>query len=642
MWRNDTLPRLQAASQPLRRNMRAERGQCHYRDPRGSESRVRNVDSQDMLKRLAERGLNRRSFLRLTALAASTAAVVPLLAACGGDDDPTATPAAAATATTGAAATPDAASTPDAATTPDAEPEATATTAAQPTTPPATGGRGGTLIHVRSSDSDSLDPQRTVAGASWLVFSNIFDTLIAKDMDLAFEGVIAEAWEISDDGLDYTFTIREGMTFHDGTPVNAEAVKFTFDRASDPEAPAQALGFINAFESSELIDENTVGIKLSEPSAPFMSNIAVAYFGILSPAGVEQHGANFGTNPVGSGPWMFEEWREGEQISLVPYPDYVNPRSYVTNKGAPLADQLIFRVIPEAGTQIAAMETGDANHIVLPNSELRNFENDSNYSILYYQGGTNIFYVEFATEQEENGDAIFLPPFDDLLVRQAVAHAINADEIVDVVLEGIGDRNYGFMPTGIFAYDPAIEEHGYAFDLDRANELLDEAGWTLSGNVRSKDGTALEVTMWSYADPTLERAIQVIQAQLAQAGIQVNLEVLDIGTMIARLPENAHNMDIISVGWPEADILYIMADIGWGVGNYNPEDYMGFIDEARKVTDLEERKALYFEAQKLALEDVMAVPLWTSITMIMTRSEVQGFYLGPDNINVWVDAWVES
>lgn len=592
------------------------------------------MESREMIDRIVERRLNRRSFLRMTALAAGTAAVVPLLAACGGDDDPTATPAPAAT------PAPEATQAPDA--TPGTEPEATATTAAEPTQPPASGGRGGRLIHVRSADADSLDPQRTVAGASWLVFSNIFDTLISKNMDLEFEGLIAESWEISDDGLEYTFNIRDGMTFHDGSPVNAEAVAFTFERAANPDAPAQALGFINAFEASELVDDNTVLITLSEPSAPFMSNIAVAYFGILSPAGVELHGADFGTNPVGSGPWMFSEWREGEQITLVPFPDYVNPRSYVANKGAPLADELVFRVIPEAGTQIAAMETGDANHIVLPNSELRNFENDPNYSILYYQGGTNIFYVEFATEQEEDGSAIFLPPFDDLRVRQAVAHAINADEIVDVVLEGIGDRNFGFMPTGIFAYDPAIEEHGYAFDLDRANELLDEAGWALSGNVRQKDGESLEVTMWSYADPTLERAIQVIQAQLAQAGIQVNLEVLDIGTMIARLPENAHNMDIISVGWPEADILYIMADIGWGVGNYNPPDYMELIDEARRVTDLEERKALYFEAQKLALEDVMAVPLWTSITMIMSRAEVQGFYLGPDNINVWVDAWVES
>jgi peptide/nickel transport system substrate-binding protein len=243
---------------------------------------------------------------------------------------------------------------------------------------------------------------------------------------------------------------------------------------------------------------------------------------------------------------------------------------------------------------------------------------------------------------ESPGEPVFLPPFDDVVVRRAVAHAINGEEIVESVLEGLADRNYGFMPTGIFAYDPAIEEFGYAFDLDQANALLDEAGWTMDGDTRTKDGASLEVTMWAYTDPTMERVAQVLQAQLAEVGITVNLEVLEIGTMIARLPENAHNMDLVSVGWPEADILYIMADFGWGVGFYNPADYMDLITQARQTSDLAERKELYFEAQKLALEDVMAVPIWTDLAVVMVHNDVKGFKLGPEAINVWVDAWVES
>ncbi len=224
----------------------------------------------------------------------------------------------------------------------------------------------------------------------------------------------------------------------------------------------------------------------------------------------------------------------------------------------------------------------------------------------------------------EWGDPIFLPPFDDLLVRQAVAYAVNAEEIIESVLEGLADRNFGFMPTGIFAYDPAIEEFGYHFDPDMANELLDEAGWRWIRDVRTKDGESLELTMWTYSDPTLERVVQVLQSQLGEVGFKINLEVLDIGTMIARLPENAHNMDVLGYGWPEADILYVMADSAWGVGNYNPTDYMELISQARKTADLEERKSLYFEAQKIALEDVMAVPLWTTLTVWMTSCRRQG------------------
>jgi len=595
---------------------------------------------RDRREALLESTRSRRWFLKASVMAAGTAAVVPLLAACGGDDDddgddsPTAT-----TGSTGGDATPSGDDEAEATEAPDDEPEPTEATGSSEM------GSGGTLVHVRTNDSDSLDPQRTVASASWFVFSNIFDTLVGKNMDLEFEPLIAETFEISDDGIEYTFTIRDGLTFHDGTPVTAEAVKFTFDRASDPDAPAQAISFISAYDSSELIDEKTVVLRLSEPSAPFMSNIAVAYFGILSPAGVEEHGDGFGKNPVGSGPWMFDEWLEGEQISLVPNPDYTNFRSYVENKGAPLADKLIFRVIPEAGTQIAALETGEANHILLPKAEVRNFQDNDDFTIFFADGGTNIVYVEFATphlETDERAEPEFLPPFDDINVRKAVAHAVNADEIIEGVLEGLADRNYGFMPTGIFAYDPAIEEFGYAYDPHMAVQLLEESGWMLDGDVRAKDGETLELTMWIYADPTMERAAQVIQSQLNEIGFKINIEVLEVGTMLARLPENEHNLNIMGVGWPEADILYIMADVGWGVANYSPEDYMTLISDARLTTDLAERKELYFEAQKLALEDVMAVPLWTDLAVVMTSSKVKGFHMGPEFVNVWVDAWVED
>lgn len=600
---------------------------------------------RDRQESLLERTRSRRWFLKATAMAAGTAAVVPLLAACGGDDDdddgadtPAAGAPTATTAAPGGAATPGDEATPEA--------ESTEATTTEPTEPSGSSGsgRGGSLVHVRSADSDTLDPQRTVAGSSWFVFSNIFDSLVGKNMDLEFEPVIAETYEISDDGLTYTFAIRDGLSFHDGTPVNAEAVKFTFDRATNPDAPAQALSFISAYQSSELVDEKTIAMTLSEPSAPFMSNIAVEYFGILSQAAVEEQGDAFGKNPVGSGPWIFEEWLEGEQITLKPNPDYVNVRSYVENKTAPLADELIFKVIPEGSTQIAAMETGEANHIIMPKAEVRNFEDNDDFNLFFAEGGTNIVYIEFATEaQEEWGEPVFLPPFDDVNVRQAVAYAVNAEEIVESVLEGLADRNFGFMPTGLFAYDPAIDEFGYAYDPDRASELLDAAGWTMSGDVREKDGESLEVTMWTYADPTMERVVQVLQSQLGEVGIKINLEILEIGTLIARLPENAHNLDLIGVGWPEADILYIMADFGWGLGNYNPTDYMELISEARKTSDLDERKRLYFDAQKLALEDVMGVPIWTDLAVIMTSNTVKGFKLGPDaDTMVWVDCWVED
>lgn len=604
---------------------------------------------------LLRAGLSRRSFLRWTALAGGLAAVAPILAACGGDDDDDDTPAATATtgggeatATTGsgAEATATTGGSEATATTGSAEPTATTAPAAPTATIELTEGSGGSIITVHSNDADSLDPQRTILGDSWVIFRSIYDTLISKNPALEFEPLIAESWEISDDGLEYTYAIRSGMTFHDGSEVTAEDVKFTFDRASDPEAPAQALSFIDAYDHAELVDASTVKLVLKMPSAPFTSNIAVEYFGILPQAAVEAAGDDFGTNPVGSGPWVFNEWIQGEQCSFTPFAEYVQYRSYVENKGAPKADELVFRVITEAQTQIAALQTGEINHIQsLPAHEYANFKDDSEYTVYLIEGSSAIVAVEFVTEPPagDPGEPIYKAPFDDLRVRQAVAYGINAEEIIESVLEGLAKRNFGPMPTGLFAYDPAIEEFGYHYDGEQANALLDEAGWTMgSDDVREKDGQKLELTYWLWTGPTEEKASQVIQNQLGEIGMKVNLEVLDIGTMVARLPEAANNFNWMEVGWPEADILYILTSFGWGVGRYQPADYMDLITQARETSDQDERKALYFEAQKLFLEDLPWVPLWSSVGVTATRAELKNFKLGADGTFIWEDAFVES
>ncbi|RIK40546.1 MAG: hypothetical protein DCC58_13740 [Chloroflexi bacterium] len=590
--------------------------------------------------KLLRAGLSRRSFLRWTALAGSLAAIAPILAACGGDDDdePTAVPPTA----TAAAAEPTA-------TTGGGTSEPTATSAPPPPTAtiPTVEGSGGSIITVHSNDADSLDPQRTVLGDSWVIFRSIYDTLIAKNPALEFEPLIAESWEVSDDGLEYTYAIRSGLKFHDGSDVTAEDVKFTFDRASNPDAPSQALSFIDAYDHAELVDANTVKLFLKNPSAPFTSNIAVEYFGILPQAAVEAAGDDFGTQPVGSGPWMFKEWIQGEQCTLVPFPDYVQYRTFIENKGAPKADELVFRVITEAQTQIAALQTGEINHIqILPNHEYKNFKDDPEYVVLVVEGSTSIVAVEFVTEgppADAPGDPIFKAPFDDVRVRQAVAHAINADEIIEAVLEGLAKRNYGPMPTGLFAWDPAIEEYGYHYDPEKAAALLDEAGWTLgSDGVREKDGQKMDLTYWMWTGATEERASQVIQNQLGEVGIKINLESLDIGTMVARLPEAVHHLNWMEVGWPEADILYILTSFGWGVGRYQSPDYMELLTLARETVDLDERRKYYFEAQKLFLEVLPWVPLWSPMGVTATRAELKNFKLGADGTFLWEDAFVES
>lgn len=505
----------------------------------------------------------------------------------------------------------------------------------------------GRIVVGRTGDADSLDPHHTIASISWQVFTNIYDPLVSWDANLHSEGILASGWEISEDGLEYTFTLRDGITFHDGTQFNADAVKFTFDRILDPQTGAPAAAWITSLESTEVVDPLTVRMRLKEPFAPFLGNLCVGYFGIVSPAAVQKYGDEFGKNPVGTGPWKFKEWRTGEEIVLERNPDYKNFHSYVVNKGAPLVSELVFRNIPDEQTQIAAFETGEINVLAVPPHAVADFERNPNVQLFRVEQSVGISFLEFHMDppQGEYG-AIFRPPFDDLRVRQAVAYGVNADEIIATVLEGLAVRNYGPLPTGVACYDPAIEQFGYHYDPQRAAQLLEDAGWILppGGSVRRKDGQPLQVTLWTWSATTQEKVAQVIQNQLNQLGFDVKLETMEPGSLLARLgtADDTSHFDLMSWGWTEPHMLLMMTQTTAGIGLYRPEEYQKLVVEASRVVHHEERCRLYFEAMKIMLRDAAMVPLWSPVSVVGARKEVKGFKIGPQGIYVYEDATIAS
>ncbi len=599
------------------------------------------LDMKKTLDSLAP--LKRRTVLRFGLAGIGAAFAAPLIAACGGDDKDSG----AATATTAPSqptSAPADATTP--AETPAAGSDATATTGAGSSGSGETIDRskvGGRVIFGRSGDSDSLDPQHTTAAISWQVFSQIYDTLIGRNMNLEFEPIIAESYEAAADGLSYTFKIREGLSFHDGTPVNAEAVKFTFDRVIDPKTAAPSASWVDAIESTDAVDEYTVRMNLNKVFSPLLGNISIAYFGILSPAAVEKYGDDFGKNPVGSGPFKFKEWVPGERITLSRNEEYVNFRSYNDNKGAPYLEELVYRNMPEEQTQVAAMETGEINLIATPAQQISRFDGKSDYTLLKPDQSTSISFIEFSIV-DTNGKLDYMAPFDDLKVRQAVAYAIDADTIIDRILQGTAVRNYGLMPTGNWGYTPDIEQFGYHFDPDKANQLLDEAGWVKNGDVREKDGKKLEVVFWTWNATTQERIAQVIQGQLAEVGLNAKLETMEVATVLARLSENSSQMDLMGWGWSESDLLFMMSDGDGQFGlyqQYNP-DYAKAVVAGRSTSDMEERAAHYLEAMKIVLADCAAVSLWSAVTVWGVRSaDIKDLHLGPQGAVTYLDAYQE-
>lgn len=219
---------------------------------------------------------------------------------------------------------------------------------------------------------------------------------------------------------------------------------------------------------------------------------------------------------------------------------------------------------------------------------------------------------------------------------------MNADEIIERVLQGLATRNYGPMPAGLYGYNPDIQQFGYGHDPAAARRLLDEAGWTGEG-VRQKDGQPLRILFWTWNDTTQERVAQVIQNQLTEVGFEVQLESMEVATLLGRLgtDDDPSHLDLMGWSWGEPDILFMMADTTSGIGYYRQPAYRDLVAQARVASALDERARLYFDAMKVMLADAAMVPLWTDAEVVGVRSEVKGFKLGPLGSYVYQDAHVE-
>jgi peptide/nickel transport system substrate-binding protein len=501
--------------------------------------------------------------------------------------------------------------------------------------------RGGTLTVAQAGDPDSLDPQHAITGISGTPLRALHDTLIDADANLNYEGILAESWEISEDGLEYTFHLRQGITFHDGTEFNADAVKFTFDRIVDPETNSLDASSFTVLKETVVVDPLTVKFVITEQYAPMLTNISTIY--IPSPTAVQTLGSDFDRNPVGTGPWKFKEWITGESITLVPFESYRNFHSYMENKGAPYFDELVIKNIPESATQIAAFETGEVQVLMtLALSEVENFRSNPDYEVIVPSGSNWFYYIEFAmaTPAGEPG-AVWKAPFDDLRVRQAVGYGLDVDAIIDGVLYGLYPRVYGMIPTGMFGYRPDIEQYGFHFDPDKAKALLDEAGWIDPGDgIREKDGQKLELLMRTWIVSPNDKIVQVIQNQLGAIGMKVNLDIMEVAVFLATLKDGPQNFDVSAWGGYDPVMLQNWVGSDQPISGYRPKEYTDLLDQANRTIDSQERIDLFFEAQKMLLADAMMIPLFSGLQPTGVRTDVKNVKFTPRGAVSFEDAYL--
>ena len=482
----------------------------------------------------------------------------------------------------------------------------------------------GTLIFGRGGDSITLDPAHIEDGESAKVCDMIYDTLVQYREDTTdLEPALAESWTRSPDGLIWTFYLRQGVQFHDGTPLNADAVVFSLSRP--------LVLFRNFHEEfiSQIIalDPFTVQIQLKTPYAPFISTLAGTSFSIVSPASVQ----TLGENPIGTGPFKFVQWDRDDQIVLS-----ANDTHWA---GKPALNKLIFRSIPDNAMRLAELQAGNLHVMEFPNpDELPLIQGDPQLALLM-QPSLNTGYVAMNMEK---------PPFDNLKVRLAINHAINKAEIIERLYRGLAIPAKNPIPPTLWSYDHSIED--YAYDPELAKQLLAEAGYP--------DG--FETTLWAlpvprpYIPDGMAMAM-AIQSDLQNVGINTNIVTYDWATYLEKTANGEHDMAML--GWI-ADVadpdnfLYTLLSIpnaekpgAYNISFYRNEELQRILEIARTTTDEDIREAelrsgsritdrdvrieLYQQAQAIVHRDAPWVPLAHAQRILVINKDVKNLKLSP-------------
>ncbi|MBT4138950.1 MAG: ABC transporter substrate-binding protein [Candidatus Latescibacteria bacterium] len=482
-----------------------------------------------------------------------------------------------------------------------------------------------TLVFGRGGDSVGLDPALETDGESFKVCDNIYETLVTfKAESTELVPGLAESWSASEDGLTWTFQLRQDVTFHDGTAFNAQAVVFSLARQFKADHPFNkvegAYQYWNSMSMSDIVkdvravDDFTVAIDLKRPNAPFLSNLAMGFCGIVSPGAVQKWKGDFARNPVGTGPFRFVQWIKDDRIVLEKHEQYWG--------AVPKIDRLIFKSIPENSVRLIALSQGaiDGMDNLVPDF-IPSIDSDDGLQLLS-QAGMNVGYLAMNMDKA---------PFKDVAVRRAINHAVNKKSLVDNLYQGLALPAVNPIPPTMWGYHKGIA--GYEYNPEKAKKLLAEAGMP--------DG--FKTTLWAMPVPRPYmpqpmKIAQAIQADLQAVGIEAEIVTYEWGTYLDKVQRGQHDMALL--GWtgdngdPD-NFLYVLLDKSAtklpanNIAFYRSDPLHEVLIEAQKSSDQKRRTELYYLAQEIVFQDAPWVPLVHAAQTAAFDKNVHGFQLHP-------------
>lgn len=463
----------------------------------------------------------------------------------------------------------------------------------------------------------SLDPHDTNDTLSYSAQKTMMEGLVGFDEEMKVVPVLAESYEANDEATEFTFKLKENITFHDGTPFNAEAVKVNIDRLSNPDNGLKRYSLFALVKETQVVDEYTVKFTLSEPFGAMVNNFAHPAAMMHSPKSLEENGKDVARHPVGTGPFVFSEWNPGEKLTVVKNDAY-------WKEDLPKVDSISFKPVSENGSRVAMLQTGEADFIYpVPTEQADQIDGkngikvESNQSII-------VRYLAMNTMKE---------PFNDVRVRKAINHAIDKEAFIQVVMNGYGDPLDSIIAPNTQFYS---KQKIYDFDLEKAKQLMKEAGYE----------NGFKTKVWGGNSSSTVKAMEFLQQQLAQIDIKLEVVPMESGTMADKVwsvqnPEDAE-VELYYAGWSPST-----GDADWGfrpllggkenfppnsfnVSYYDDEKATSLIQAAIETAAPEKREAAYKEAQEILWNDAPWAFLSVDNTMAGKKEYLDGIYLLPD------------
>jgi peptide/nickel transport system substrate-binding protein len=476
---------------------------------------------------------------------------------------------------------------------------------------PAAEATGGTLIAAIGGDPDQLDPHTTSSSFAFTVLENVYDTLVQPGDDLTMEPALAEDWQTSDDLLTWTFTLREGVTFHDGSELTSEDVVASFERIADEGANAFRLDAVEAFEAT---DERTVTMRLNRPAPNLLEQIGPFKGMAIAPAAAIEAGT-LGDEPVGTGPFSFVSFSPGNEVVLEANPDHWGE--------GPFLDGVEFRVIPDESVKITNLETGEVDWIdSVPPQQLDQLE-ASDDLVLGRVAGNDYWYLALNNERE---------PYDDPDVRRAIAFALDPATIAEAAKFDAATPNETAIPETSFWY---LDYAPYGQDVEQAQQLLDDAGVS---------GLTMDL-MVTNEFPETVTAAQVISSQLEEVGIEVSIRTEDFSTWLSDQGEG--EFDAFALGWlgnidPD-DFYYAQhhSTGGFNFHGFEDAEVDQLLDDARVELDQDARKDLYDQAATRIVDLASYIYFYNPDIVEAWSPSVSGYETRPDQATRFATTRIE-